>query len=96
MHVFSNKFHYTPANNSFVGDASDICKVNDRMFHWLPCNELGLVLISDKTKSEAEFVCCYRNKDNDGIITSWILKPTICTVNKYPKLKNSYIRIFND
>ncbi len=100
MQVSTSKFSYNPKNRGFVAEASDLCSMDQELFHQVypdSCDP-GITLISEKTGKHADYFL-YRTEisDNeDRELLYWTLHPTSETVRKLPALCGTYVTIFND
>ena len=89
--VFSTDF-FSYRDNTFYADASDLS--NGELFSrvWSDSYDVGLTLVNPSTGNEEVFYIDDTDKDEEGDITGWRLKP----VNKALADRGITITLFND
>ena len=58
--------------------------------------DVGFIMVSSKTRSEAIFYLEKEHRDRENDITHWTFKPTTEAIRKNPNLKGTTVEIFND
>jgi hypothetical protein len=58
--------------------------------------DVGFQIVSDKTSRVATFYLSHTERDREGDIQVWTLRPIPETEREMPQLKGSVINIFND
>jgi hypothetical protein len=87
--IYTNELTWHDEFRHFSGDASD-----------LSCREWhsGFKLVSHKTGIVIEFYLLkeQRSDDVDNEILWWAFKPVMSDVHKAPRLRDAFVRIYND
>jgi len=78
--------------SAFVSDLYDEQK--NPPFH-LTTEGMGMTLLTKKG-NEIEYVIVHREKDHEGDLVSWTLKPTQASIGRIPVCEGSEVLIWND
>jgi hypothetical protein len=98
MKLSTSLFTFVKSSQEFVTEMSDLPSPN--VYHRLypDACDVGITLISEKTNQEATY--CHSEDvytdDEDHEFTHAILLPTLETIRKYPRLKNTKVVLIND
>lgn len=101
MYINTDYITYDKEKNVFVGELSDLnarSSPESPTFHQIydDAADVGLVLISHKTASEATFYLYNEVYGAEDEFLYYELRPTPETIRKYPQLKQSKVLIYND
>lgn len=95
----STHFHWHKESRCFSAELSDFNglsapEIFERL--WNDSCDVGIKMISEKTGRKAWYYLKDEVRDREGDLQYYLLEPTEQTVKKFPQLKNSNIKIFND
>lgn len=95
----TRKFNFHPDLNEFTAEVSTLCEGNKKPAFGRIYNDAadtGFILVSHVTLQDVKFYIDREEKNSEGELIAWHLKPEDAAICKHPKLKDVTIVVFND
>ena len=93
--ISSDRFTYNSRARCFVSEASDLHDCHLQQLYPDAC-DVGFVMQSARTQTQAEYYLHHVHKDREGDITHWEYRPTSFSQRNVPNCVGTTVQIFND